>query len=118
MVLPIWIELFCRRDQVRGRVNPDRPDLASLEHAAKSSLATPNVKRAFESSGRNAFQHYRIEHMLARPVSPAYIPHVEGAISEQFWWRVSRDQGSWGASLSTSRSVSCSQAFMSFLALR
>jgi hypothetical protein len=27
-------------------------------------------------------------------------------------------QESWGASLSTSRSVSCSQAFMSFLALR
>jgi len=23
-----------------------------------------------------------------------YIPHVEGAISEQFWWRVSRRQGS------------------------
>jgi pimeloyl-ACP methyl ester carboxylesterase len=52
------------------------------------------------------------------PVLSTYIPHVEGAISEQFWWRVSRGQGSWVASFSTSRSVSCSQAFMSFLALR
>jgi 4,5-dihydroxyphthalate decarboxylase len=52
-------------------------------------------------------------------VCEAYIPQVEGAISEQFFGgALVGGQESWGASFSTSRSVSCSQAFMSFLALR
>jgi hypothetical protein len=95
--------------QMNPRQDRNRhPDPAPVPHGW-GAQPRPTVFALPPKSVPNALENGR----------PTYIPHVEGAISEQFFGgALVGGQESWGASFSTSRSVSCSQAFKSFLALR